>query len=232
MEPGTTSAQSTRVVDPLTSDSQMIPSQDTLPPRRSGRVVRQPECYLGIGEGRDVISTDSVDDPLTFKNAMEDPDKEEWLKAMNLEMESMYSNSVWKLVDLPDGVKPIGCKWIYKRKRGVDGKVETFKARLVAKGYTQKEGVDYEETFSLVAMFKSIRILLSITAYFDYEIWQMDVNTAFLNGNLEESIYMIQPEGFMSPDQKQKVWKLQKSIYGLKQASRSWNIRFDDMIGT
>ncbi|KAK0593814.1 hypothetical protein LWI29_007828 [Acer saccharum] len=153
----------------------MIPIQDTLPPRRSVRVVRQPERYLGVSEGQDVVSADSVDDPLTFKNAMEDPNKEEWLKAMNLEIESMYSNSVWELVGLPDGVKPIGCKWIYKRKRGVDGKVETFKARLVAKGYTQKEGVNYEETFSPVAMFKSIRIFLSIVAYFDYEIWQMDV---------------------------------------------------------
>ena len=173
-----------------------------------------------------------MDDPLTFRHAMEDSDKEEWLKAMNLEMESMYSNSVWELVDLPDGIKPIGCKWIYKRKRGVDGKVETFKARLVAKGYTQKEGIDYDETFSPVAMFKSIRILLSIAAYFDYEIWQMDVKTAFLNGNLDESIYMMQPEGFISQDQEQKVCKLQRSIYGLKQASRSWNIRFDTAIKT
>ena len=232
MEPGETSSQSTRVIDPLTSKSQMIPSQDILPLRRSERVVRQPERYLGVSEGQDVVSADSVDDPLTFKNAMEDPDKEEWLKAMNLEMESMYSNSVWELVDLPDGVKPIGCKWIYKRKRGVNEKVETFKARLVAKGYTQNEGVDYEETFLPIAMFKSIRILLSIAAYFDYEIWQMDVKTAFLNDNLDESIYMMQPEGFVSPDQEQKVCKLQRSIYGLKQASRSWNIRFDDVIKT
>ena len=102
----------------------------------------------------------------------------------------------------------------------------------MAKGYTQKEGVDYEETFSPVAMFKSIRILLSIAAYFDYEIWQMDVKTAFLKGNLDESIYMMQPEGFVSPDQEQKVCKLQRSIYGLKQASRSWNIRFDEVIKT
>ena len=121
---------------------------------------------------------------------MNDKGKDQWIKAMNLEMESMYFNSVQKLVDQPDGVKPIGFKWIYKRKRDQTGKVQTFKAQLVAKGYTQREGVDYEETFSPIAMLKSIRILLSIATFYDYEIWQMDVKTAFLNGNLEESIYM------------------------------------------
>ncbi|WJZ95622.1 hypothetical protein VitviT2T_014376 [Vitis vinifera] len=135
-----------------------------------------------------------------------------------------------KKQDLPEGIKPIGCKWIYKRKRGPNGKVETFKARLVAKGFTQKEGVDYEDTFSPVAMLKSIRILLSIAAYYDYEIWQMDVKTTFLNGHLEETIYMVQPEGFVVKDQEQKVCKLQRSIYGLKQASRSWNIKFNEAI--
>ena len=117
---------------------------------------------------------------------------------MNTEMESMYSNQVWSLVDPPDGIKPIGCKWVYKRKRGIDGKVETFKARLVTKGYTQKEGFDYEETFSPVAMIKSIRILLSITAHMDYEIWEMDVKTIFFNGSLDETIYMVQLEGFIA----------------------------------
>ena len=95
----------------------------------------------------------------------------------------MYSNNVWTLV-LPQGVKRIGCKWVYKRKRGVYEKVETFKAKLVAKGYSQKLGFDYEETFSPVAMIKSIGILLSITAYYDYDICKMDVKTTFLNGYL------------------------------------------------
>ena len=122
---------------------------------------------------------------------------------------------------MPNGIKPVGCKWVYKRKRGVDGKVETFKARLAAKGYTQKEGIDYDETFSPVAMLKSIRILFSIATHYDYEIWQMDVKTAFLNGNLEEEIYMMQPEGFIAKNQEHMVCKLKRSIYGLKQVSRS-----------
>ena len=107
--------------------------------------------------------------------------------------------------------------------------MSTYKARLVAKGCSQKYGIDYDETFSPMAMLKSIRIILAIAAYYDYEIWQMDVKTAFLNGHLQEEVYMIQPEGFVSKDPN-KVCKLHKSIYGLKQASRSWNIRFDEII--
>ncbi|KAK1591798.1 hypothetical protein Q3G72_013860 [Acer saccharum] len=206
------------------------PTQDQQPtiPRRSGRVRTQPERYIGLGESVENLPDD--DDPYTYKEAMEDVDSRHWQKAMQSEIESMFDNKVWSLVDLPKGIKPIGCKWVYKRKRGMDGKVETFKARLVAKGYTQKEGIDYEETFSPVAMLKSIRILLSIAASLDLEIWQMDVKTAFLNGSLDESIYMMQPEGFIEKGQVDKVCKLQKSIYGLKQASRSWNIRFDQAV--
>ncbi|KAL0463047.1 UNVERIFIED_CONTAM: Retrovirus-related Pol polyprotein from transposon RE2 [Sesamum latifolium] len=120
--------------------------------------------------------------------------------------------------------------WVYKRKLGADGEVTTFKARLVAKGYTQRPGVDFEETYSLVAMAKSIRIMLAIAAWYDYEIWQMDVKTTFLNGFVEKEIYMDQPEGFTSVGEEQKVCHLQRSIYGLKQASRSWNIHFDEVI--
>ena len=139
---------------------------------------------------------------------------------MKSELDSMYSNQVWDLIKAPNSIKPVGCKWVYKRKRGIDGKVKTFKARLVGKWYTQKEGIDYDETFLPVAMLKSIRILLSIVAHYDYEIWQIDVKTAFLNGNLEEEIYMLQPEGFIAKNQEHMVCKLKRSIYGLKQASR------------
>ena len=120
----------------------------------------------------------------------------------------MYSNSVWELVDPPKNVKLVEANGFSRKKKGVDGKVETFKVRLVAKRYTQQEGVDYEETFSHVSMLKSIRTLLSIVGVPDYEIWQMDIKTVFLNGYLEESIYIEQPEGFKIYDQKQKVYKL------------------------
>nr|GEY60291.1 hypothetical protein [Tanacetum cinerariifolium] len=146
------------------------------------------------------------------------------------EIQSMIDNMVWVLVDLPPGCKIIGSKWIFKKKTDMDGIVHTYKASFAAKGYTQLYEVDYEETFSPVADIRAIRILISIAKFYDYEIWKMDVKTAFLNGYLDENIYMIQPEGFVDPNHPRKVCKLQRSIYGLKQASRSWNKRFDEEI--
>ena len=185
-------------VEPEQPENQIQNDQEDLPVepqqpmelRRSGRMTHKPSRYLLLGELYQAITIDSEEDPVNYKEALEDVDAQEWFKAMGREMESMYSNSVWSLVEALKGVKPIGRKWIYKRKRRPDGKVETFEARLVAKGYTQKEGIDYEETFSPIAMLKSIRILLAIAASLDYEIWQMDVKIAFLNGSLEEDIYM------------------------------------------
>ena len=147
---------------------------------------------------------------------------------MKFEMDSMYTNQVWNLVEPPEEIKPIGCKWVFKRKTDMDGKVQMYKARLVTKDYCQRQGVDFDETFSFVAMIKSIRIMLAIATYHDYEIWQIDVKTAFLNRNLQEEVYMTQPEGFESKGNSYKVCKLQKFVYGLKQASRSWNINFDE----
>ena len=136
------------------------------------------------------------------------------------ELESMKKNDVWDLVELPNGAKPVGCKWVFKTKLDPNGNVERYKARLVAKGYTQKEGIDYQETFSPVSRKDSLRIVMALVAHFDLELHQMDVKTAFLNGDLDEDVYMKQPEGFKPEGQEQLVCKLKKSIYGLKQPSR------------
>lgn len=201
------------------------------PIRRSERVSRQPERYYGLViENDNELSIIDDDDPMTYNEAMSSVDSEKWQSAMKSEMDSMYSNQVWTLVEAPKDVKPIGCKWVYKRKIGADGQVETYKARLVAKGFRQRQGIDFDETFSPVALLKSIRILLAIAAYYDYEIWQMDVKTAFLNGKLEEEVYMTQPEGFVSKGNEHLVCKLLRTIYGLRQASRRWNVRFDETI--
>ncbi|KAL0298158.1 UNVERIFIED_CONTAM: Copia protein [Sesamum angustifolium] len=117
---------------------------------------------------------------------------------MKSEIVSMGSNQVWTLVYPPKGIKPVGCEWVYKCKLGANSEVTAFKVRLVAKAYTQRLGVDFEEIYSPVAMAKPIRILLGIAAWYDYEIWQMDVKTAFLNSYVEEEIFMDQPEGFTS----------------------------------
>ena len=134
-------------------------------------------------------------EPTSYKDALTRQNSEKWLGAMNSEMESMSENEVWDLVDFPNGVKRIGCKLIFKLKTDKDENISVFKARLVVKGCKQVHGIDYDETFSLVAMLKSIQILLAIAAFYDYEIWQMDVKTAFLNGFLEEDnqkVFMIQ----------------------------------------
>ncbi|XP_028236711.1 uncharacterized protein LOC114416027 [Glycine soja] len=110
------------------------------------------------------------DDPKSYEQAMRSPDCNKWQKAMESEIESMKINKVWTLDEALKDIKPIGCKWVYKKKIGADGKVETYKTRLVAKGYRQQEGIDYDETFSPMAMLKSIRILLAIATYYDYEI--------------------------------------------------------------
>ena len=198
--------------------------------RRSERIRQEPIRYGFLVTDHHHLLLIENDEPTTYTEAMMGLDSDKWLQAMKSEMESMYQNQVWTLVNPPDDIKPIGCKWVFKRKTDMDGNVYIHKARLVAKGFKQTHGIDYDETYSPVAMLKSIRILLAIAAYYDYEIWQMDVKTAFLNGNLEEAVYMTQPEGFTSLENARKVCKLQRSIYGLKQASRSWNIRFDEAI--
>ena len=127
---------------------------------------------------------------------------------------------MWSLVDFPDDCRPIGCKWVLKTKRNAKGYVKRYKARLVAKSYSQREGIDFKENFSLVPTKDSLRIIIAIVAHFDLELHQIDVMKTFWNGDLVEDVYMCQPIGFEEVGKDHMTCKLQKSIYGLKQASR------------
>ncbi|CAJ2638269.1 unnamed protein product [Trifolium pratense] len=170
------------------------------------------------------------EDPKNLQEALSSLDADLWQEAINDEMDSLESNETWHLVDLPPGCKPIGCKWILKKKLKSDGSIEKYKARLVAKGFRQRENIDFFDTFSPVTRITSIRVLISIAAIFNLTLHKMDVKTAFLNGDLEEEIYMEQPEGFVIHEQENKVCKLDKSLYGLKQAPKQWHEKFDNLM--
>ncbi len=170
-------------------------------------------------------------EPSTYSEAIVSDDCNRWITAMHDEMESLEKNHTWELVKLPKEKKPIRCKWIFKRKEGLSPSDEArYKAKLVAKGYSQIPGIDFNDVFSPVVKHSSIRTLLSIVAMHDYELEQMDVKTAFLHGELEEDIYMEQPEGFVVPGKENLVCRLKKSLYGLKQSPRQWYKRFDSFM--
>ncbi|RVW31096.1 Retrovirus-related Pol polyprotein from transposon TNT 1-94 [Vitis vinifera] len=141
-------------------------------------------------------------DPVSFSQAIGCSDSDKWIDAMNDELKSMDQNKVWELVELPEGYKTVSCKWVFKTKRDSKGNIERHKARLVAKGFTQKGGIDYKETFFPVSKKESLRIIMALVAHFDLELHQMNVKTAFLNGSLEEKVYMDQPEASVAPIQK------------------------------
>ncbi|GKB00938.1 retrotransposon protein, putative, ty1-copia subclass [Tanacetum coccineum] len=185
-------------------DLKEIQDEDTSPSEITRKIPMEVE-------EADEHSLGDLNEPTSYKATMLDSESNKWIDAMNAEIQSMMDNMVWVLVDLPPGCKTVRSKWIFKKKTDMDGIVHTYKARLVAKGYTQLYGVDYEETFSPVADIRAIRILISIAAYYDYEIWQMDIKTAFLNGYLDEDIYMVQPKGVIPyhPEKSVQASKIQ-----------------------
>ncbi|CAM8966664.1 unnamed protein product [Rhodiola kirilowii] len=150
---------------------------------------------------------------------------------MNKEIQALEHNNTWSLTALPPQAHAIDCKWIFRVKYNSDGSIERYKARVVAKGYTQVEGIDYHDTFAPVAKMTTVRCLLAIAAAKHWPIFQLDVDNAFLHGDLHEEVYMLTPPGFYSTEKQQGlVCKLHKSIYGLKQASRQWFSRFSDSL--
>lgn len=177
------------------------------------------------------VSTDETrikQEPTTYTDAMNLPDADKWKKAMDQEFESLIKNGTWDVVRLPKGRTAVKCKWVYKIKYQPNGEIERYKARLVAKGYSQKAGIDYEETCAPVIKHDSVRSMFAIAAAYKMHIVQFDIATAFLNGNLDEEIYMQQAEGYEKEGD--LVYKLKKSLYGLKQAARKWNEKFDQFL--
>lgn len=166
--------------------------------------------------------------PSSYSEVMHAVDKDSWITAMQDEYNSLIERNTWILVDRPEHKKVIPCKWVYKLKRDALGNPVKYKARLVAKGYAQEAGVDYDETFSPVVRNSSLRLLLAFAVDNEYKLKHLDVDTAFLNGDLDEEVFMQQPVGFTQENG--KVCLLKKSLYGLKQASRAWNKRLDETL--
>lgn len=176
---------------------------------------------------------DNTHEPTTYIEAIVSGDREKWILAMQEEMQSrtLEKNGTWDVVRLSKNTKTVHCKWIFKRKEGVSpSEPPRFKARLVAKGFSQNPGVDYNDVFSPVVKHSSICTFFSIVAMRDLELEQLDVKTTFLRGELEEEIYMDQPEGFIVPGKEDHVCKLKKFLYGLKQSPRQWYKRFDSFM--
>jgi len=167
----------------------------------------------------------AVLEPASAAEAMEE---KKWKLAMEEEMYMIEKNQTWKLVERPQNRKVIGVKWVFRTKLNADGTINKHKARLVVKGYAQVFGVDFSETFAPVARLDTIRLLLAIAAQKGWKVFQLDVKSAFLNGFLEEEIYVDQPEGFIVKGHEDKVYLLKKALYGLKQAPRAWYSRIDD----
>ncbi|KAJ0675133.1 putative RNA-directed DNA polymerase [Helianthus annuus] len=236
-----------RVEDTSGSHGDTVQSEGTPYVRRSSRSVNLPKRFdeyvvegkvkygieksvnyssLSIDNFCFVSNLNKTCEPACFTDAIKDP---RWVDAMNKEMEALYRNGTWVLVDLPKDRKAIGCKWIYKIKYKSNGEVERFKARLVAKGYSQREGIDFGETFSPVVKMVTIRCVLSMAVKNNWQMYQLDINNAFLYGSITEDVYMKLPPGYF-PENETRVCKLVKSLYGLKQAPRKWNEKLNETL--
>ena len=177
--------------------------------------------YYGFSQAHITIHHE----PTTFEEAASCPEKAKWTVAMEKEMESLKENKVWELTTLPPGKKAISSKWVYKVKTHSDSSIERYiKARLVAQGFDQRFGSDYDETFCPAVRMESLRTLIALSTQCGLELHHVDIHTAFLNGTLQEEVFMKQHIGYEMKGKEYLVCKLQKSIYGQKQSSRYWNV--------
>ncbi|KAJ0462894.1 putative RNA-directed DNA polymerase [Helianthus annuus] len=196
-EPGPSS--STWVDEACPSSSTRLDETHERPEVEEGELRRSKRQRVEKSFGPDFMSYMVEGEPNTYREAVTYAEGPQWLEAIKNEIDSILQNHNWELVDLPPGCKPLGYRWIFLRIMKADRSIDKYKARLVIKGFRQKEGLDYFDTYSPVTRITSIRLVLAIAALRNLEVHQMDVKTAFLNGNLEEEIYMEQPEGFFRP---------------------------------
>ena len=197
-------------------------NQNLNPQRRRRPPARYDEELYNVED-----LTADISEPRNIKQAWSGDHCIQWKEATDPEYDSLISNDTWELVPLPEGKNVVGSRWVFKVKPDENGSVERFKARLVTQGYSQGEGTDYHEVFSPVVRSTSIRTLLALANTCDWEVHQMDVHTAFLHGDLDEEIYMKQPDGYTDEENPNHVCKLKKSLYGLKQAACCWNSAID-----
>jgi len=220
-------SQSVGEVSPMFSASASIPNENQASNSEPQRQRKRPSWMTDYVSGDELSDEDTTahfalfagSDPMLFTEAVKE---EKWKRAMDAEIQAIEKNETWELTDLPEGQKTIGVKWIYKTKLNEKGEIDKFKARLVVKGYNQEYGVDYQEIFAPVARQDTIRLVVSLAAQNSWPIFQLDVKSAFLNGELIEQVYIEQPPGYVIKGDEHKVYKLKKALYGLKQALRAW----------
>jgi hypothetical protein len=191
---------------------------------RTMRQVKKPKPFSSC---MDLMCDLLEKNPTFFEEAIQ---KKEWADALTKEYQSIINNYVWEIVPRPKSKDVVSSKWLFKIKHVVDGSLEKYKARFVARGFSQKEGIDYEETFFHVALYTSIRTIIALAAKMKWKLHQMDVKTTFLNGVIEEEVYIEQPQGFEVKDRKTHVYKLKKPLYRLNQDPRAWYGRIDSLL--
>uniref|UniRef100_A0ACD5ZTS1 Uncharacterized protein n=1 Tax=Avena sativa TaxID=4498 RepID=A0ACD5ZTS1_AVESA len=244
----TSTSPTVQLCTPPSRDSTLDAADDAAKPHRYRRVeniydTTVPQCDpLGTGDDDEPPASDDLDnddadaevcclmaaeEPATVEEALASP---AWRRAMEEEMGSIIDNETWALSSLPTGHRAIGLKWVFKLKKDPEGNVVKHKARLVVKGYAQRQGVDFDEVFAPVARMETVRVLLGLAAHGGWEVHHMDVKSAFLNGDLSEEVYVLQPPGFLNKEQPNSVLKLSKALYGLRQAPRAWYAKLDSSL--
>lgn len=222
-------------IEPTFDELSTEPTQYS-PPRRYPQRERHPPPHFKDYEVGQDDDPDDMEEEITYYALFADCDpatyeeatnKDCLMKAMDEEIHAIEKNNTWELTTLPEGKNPIGFKWVYKTKYNPKGEIDCFKAQLVAKGYKQKPDIDYFEVFASVARMDTIHMIISLATQNQWKIFQMDVKFSFLNGVLEEEVYIEQPSGYLQQGSEGKVYKLNKALYGLKQTPRAWYTRIN-----